>query len=261
MRIITLNAWCGRALYPLMKFVEKYADTTDVFCFQEVFDTSQDKVDSRHPNEHLCGNLFDKLGQVLESCDFMGFFAPRPQGPNRMSQAMFWNQRLMTNGFGFGSHVIFEPAETAGAPTDAPSSRVAQYLTVERSGRGWIHIINYHGLWNGGHKRDCPERLLQSEHLNELAASLGGSTVLCGDMNLDPDTEAIALLARDRVNLISEYYTVPSTRTPLYRHLNDSDYSQAADYVIVSPDLTVRSFEKLPDIASDHMPLRVEIAD
>jgi hypothetical protein len=270
LRIITLNAWCGRALYPLMKFLEREAPKTDIFCFQEVFATTQESVDSRHADEFICGDLFQRMERLLVRFGFEGLFLPRPDGPHRMSQAMFWKRAsLPIPGFYFGGEPIFLPEETVDAETNVPSSRLCQYLKFQSAPKQWLAIINYHGLWNGGHKQDCPERLEQSRRLNQVARQLSSlgpdddsdtKVIICGDLNLDVDTESVRLLGEGagRQDLIAEY-GIRNTRTPMYRHYHDPDYSFNADYVFVDRGITVRHFAVLRNSGSDHAALAVKI--
>lgn len=40
MKLICLNAWGGKIYQPLMDFIRKHTQDTDIFCFQEVFKTT-----------------------------------------------------------------------------------------------------------------------------------------------------------------------------------------------------------------------------
>jgi endonuclease/exonuclease/phosphatase family metal-dependent hydrolase len=64
-------------------------------------------------------------------------------------------------------------------------------------------------------------------------------------------------MERGMTNLVKTY-GIKSTRTSLYREYGKPGASNFADYVIVSPDIKVESFEVLPDLASDHAALRLE---
>ncbi len=60
-------------------------------------------------------------------------------------------------------------------------------------------------------------------------------------------------------NLVVEH-GVASTRTPLYRHYDNPDEPNFADYVMPSRDLMVKRFEVLPDVVSDHAALYAEFS-
>jgi endonuclease/exonuclease/phosphatase family metal-dependent hydrolase len=86
---------------------------------------------------------------------------------------------------------------------------------------------------------------------------ISGPKIICGDFNILPDTESVAILENGMRNLVKEF-AIESTRTPLYRHYNNPDEPNFADYVFVSPDVNVMKFTVLPDVVSDHSPLLLE---
>jgi hypothetical protein len=267
MRIITLNAWGGRALYPLMKFIERYAPTTDVFCFQEVFNTSQEEVDCHHPDEYLCGNLYQRIERLIGGFgrdQFTGEFAARPESPTRMSQALFYRNSL--SAVAYGDQVIHQPERPVEDGSAVISGRLAQFLMVASRSKPTssfepLAIINYHGLWGGGDKADSSDRLNQSRRLRQLMDQMPGPVVLCGDLNLLSNTESLRLLDHGHRNMVTDYGIV-STRTPLYRHYEDPLFPKMADYVILSDGMggiKVRNFWVLSDLVSDHAPLLLDI--
>ena len=79
--------------------------------------------------------------------------------------------------------------------------------------------------------------------------------VLCGDLNLLPDTKSLKMIEEGLKmrNLVTEY-GITSTRTPLY-----TKEGKYADYILVGPGLTVKEFNVLPDVVSDHAPLCVDV--
>jgi len=252
MRLISLNTWCGRSLYPLMAFFRKRADQTDIFCLQEVLNSDQEATDRRHPDEHVCGRLFPKLAAELRGFD--GYFAAFEDDPERMSLAVFVRRGLTVRTVGdLIVHKYLKPQETGSAVF---THRKLQYVVMECGGRD-LMIVNFHGLWNAGPKTDTPDRIVQSRRLAEFLGNFAGPKVLCGDFNLLPDTESLRIVERGMRNLVREY-RVPSTRTPLYRHYDDPAEPNFADYALVSPDVAVDRFEVLPDLVSDHAPLYLE---
>ena len=253
LRIVSLNTWAGRAMYPLIKFVERQREKTDVFCFQEVLEADQEVIDRRHPGEHMRGDLLLQLRRALPG--YQCFFATRHGEEDRISQATFYAPRreMVTA----SAHQVFAPEVPKLDGSHVISPRVMATIVVKLNGRA-VAIGNAHGLWNGGGKGDCPERLLQSRAMRAALEKYGVPWVLVGDMNLEPHTEAIDILAKDARSLVHEY-NVTSTRTPLYRHHGEPGVSKHADYAFVSEGIEVESFEVLPDIASDHAALRVVV--
>lgn len=254
MRLISLNAWCGRALHPLITFLKKAAPTTDIFCLQEILHTEAAITEARHPDEYVCADLFPRIVKVLP--DFQGHFAAFEDNPARMSLATFVRRSVSVKSI--GDFVVYRPEQPVEHGSAVISSRKLQHLTVDLGGRDCV-IANCHGIWTPDGKCDNPERLQQSRIITEWLAKFAGPKVLCGDFNLDCDTESLAILERQMTNLIKSH-GITSTRTPLYREYDKPDYTKYADYAFVSPDVKVEKFEVLPDLASDHAALRLEFS-
>lgn len=255
MRLISLNAWCGRSLHPLMRFFRKWAKSTDVFCLQEVLDSTQEYVDDAHPDEYVVGSLFEKIQRELTG--FWSDFAFFDDNRHRMSQAMFVREGAVTaaRALRFGDRTVFVPkiaVEKGSAPCTA---RKLQFAKIEKDGR-MVFIINCHGLWDGP-KTDTPDRIAQSKTIRRFLDEQAWPTVLVGDFNLLPDTESLRILTQGMRELVTEY-GIASTRTPLYRHYDNPAEPNFADYAIVSPEIVVDDFRVLPDIASDHCPLLLD---
>lgn len=77
--------------------------------------------------------------------------------------------------------------------------------------------------------------------------------ILCGDFNLNPDTESLSIIEKGMKNLIKDY-SITSTRTSLYEKPG-----KFADYCFISPDIEVKDFKVLPEEVSDHAALYLEI--
>ena len=249
LKLITLNAWCGRSLHPLMRFFRKHKETTDIFCLQEVSNTSQEVMDHGHPDEHSCGPLFEKISAELK--DFTGFFAHFEDNKDRMSQAMFVRKTVPLKTV--QDFIVFQPERPQEKGSTVFSPRKLQYITVNWRNRE-VLVVNYHGLWNGGPKDDTPDRIAQSNSIKDFLDTFHGPKVLCGDFNLLPNTDSLGILEKGMRNLVKEF-EAPSTRTPLYRHYENPDHSHFADYILVSPEVNVKKFSGVPGIVFDHSPL------
>jgi len=252
--VLSLNAWGGRALYSLMRTLRNRKTEVDIFCFQEVFDADPAETEARHPDEYCRGDLFSILRRELS--EFEGDFARHPDQPSRMSLAMFTRRDLPRHG---AVHFpVYQPARPVEHGSEVLSARRMQYVRTEVGGRA-ITVANYHGLWVPGPKTDTPERLVQSSNVRLALESTEGEHLLCGDFNLLPDTESVRILAEGMHNPVVER-GVTSTRTPLYRHYQNPDEPNFADYVFASKGLEIRRFEVLPDVASDHAALLITVA-
>lgn len=255
MKLISLNTWAGRSLYPLMRFLENKAKDTDVFCFQEVFNADHESVNKNNPGEYVCGDLFEKMSEILS--DFQGLSMHFHNKPLAQSLAIFVRRPIQIKEAGdlVVANEVPAPKELGGGVYDA---RKMQYVKIETK-KGIYTVANLHGLWGGGIKTDIPERLAQSRVVKEFFNKTSGPKILCGDFNLLPDTESMKIMEQGMKNLIKEY-GIKSTRTTLYRHFNDPEKPNFADYILVSPDIKVKKFEILPDIVSDHSPMFLEFS-
>jgi endonuclease/exonuclease/phosphatase family metal-dependent hydrolase len=113
-------------------------------------------------------------------------------------------------------------------------------------------ILNVHGLWNGMGKTDTPERIAQSQRIRNFMDAINHPKILCGDLNLRPDTESLRLIEKNLQNHI-QINKITSTRTSLYPKAE-----KYADYIFTSPEIKVLKFEVLKDEVSDHAPLLIE---
>ncbi len=81
---------------------------------------------------------------------------------------------------------------------------------------------------------------------------------MCGEFNLQPKTESIAIIGSGMRDLIKEY-GVTTTRNKYYADMEKyRDY--IADYVFVSPNVRVADFKVLDNEVSDHFPLFLEFS-
>ncbi len=89
----------------------------------------------------------------------------------------------------------------------------------------------------------------------ERIRALKAEYVLLGDFNLTPDTISLQMFEKELGcrDLIKEY-GITSTRTHLYPKEN-----KFADYAFVSRGVSLKKFEVMPDVISDHSPLLVEL--
>lgn len=245
MKVVSLNIWAGRVFDPLMDFVSEQARDTDVFCFQEVFDTP---TSIKIVDEHYRTNLFYELRERLPK--HTGYFASAAEGygfvgpvdfPLFWGLAMFLREGL--NHSDVGEVYVYGKSNTRTGGANTP--RNLQYVTISQDGVEYT-VAHFHGLWNGQGKGDTPKRLVQSRRVRELLDRTNGKKVLCGDFNLLPTTRSLAILEDGLVNLIRTH-GITTTRSSFYEKPE-----KFADYTLVSPDVEVEGFE-VPQIeVSDH---------
>ncbi len=240
MKLITLNLWGGRIREPLFDFIKRYHDT-DIFCFQEIYHHSPDKMsDNRLPPDL---NVYTHLQELLPN--HQSFF--RPVIKNIYGIGIFIKKEITVAEE--GAFWIYEVANYPGSGGD--HSRNLQWIQCNIRGSMYT-ILNVHGLWTGKDKNDTPTRIIQSEKIKTFMDTVSSPKILCGDFNLNPDTTSIAMLETDMKNLIKRY-NITSTRSAFY-----TKEGKFADYIFVSPDVAVKNFKVLPDEVSDHSALLLD---
>jgi endonuclease/exonuclease/phosphatase family metal-dependent hydrolase len=256
LRIITLNIWGGRQLNDLIGFFRAHAPHTDVFCLQEVLDT--DRVFSSAPGCEPAkqGSVYKAIQHALP--DFHSAFAQHENAADRIAPAMFVRRSLGAGAI--QSQLVYDK------PTAATHSGIdmakyfrlkLQHVRIPLAGAD-VLVANFHGLWHPAGKVDIPERLEISHAVRSALAFHSGPLLICGDFNLLPSTQALAILASGLRNPLLER-GMTCTRTHLYRSFTDASKSLFADYVLLSPELRVRRFEVMRDVVSDHAALRCEV--
>lgn len=241
MKIITLNTWGGRVREPFINFIKKHRGV-DIFCFQEIYDKAEDIMKDLYPKD--CFNIFTDLKDLLMEYD--GFFRPVLHGVYGI--AIFIKKDLLVLEEG----EIFIHGNNHGGVIDGHHSRNMQWIKFNYDGRIFT-VMNVHGLWNGNGKTDTPERIAQSKLIREFMDKTESPKILCGDFNLNPDTESLSIIEKGMNNLIRDY-SITSTRTSLYEKPG-----KFADYVFTSPDIEIKDFKVLEEEVSDHSALYLEI--
>src|SRR3569832_1646722 len=182
MRLITLNIWGGHVRDPLLEFVTTHRET-DIFCFQEVYHNAPKKISDE--NRPVSLNIFSELQLLLPY--HRSFF--RPVVNHIYGIGMFVKKGIDVLEEG-EVYIYNNPAYQGIGPAH---SRNLQWVRCQIDHKAYT-IINVHGLWNGKGKTDTPERILQSQKIRAFLDAAKTSQILCGDLNLRPDTESIKML-------------------------------------------------------------------
>lgn len=264
MKIESLNTWGGRIFEPLMQHFKNNQDI-DIFCLQEIYSTPTDIKYTHEVSTHITSleeapgraNLFDEIAVALPN--HTGFFTSCLSGFDSagkatfeldFGQAMFFKKSISI--LRKGETFVFREKGGYIAGDNTSQPRAMQHAEIESDGKRYA-IANFHGTWTGSGKGDTQSRIEQSQKVKKVLESYNGAKILCGDFNLAPDTESIGILEEGMENLIKKF-GVTSTRSEYYKKP-----LKFADYILVSPDITVKNFEVLQDPVSDHLPLQVEI--
>ncbi len=250
MQLVCLNAWGGKIFKPLVKYIKELSDETDIFCFQEIFNTESSETEKYGYRV----NLYQALLKVL--ADFCGYFAVQETKhvyeklvnfPVLFGSAIFIKNSIHVKSA--GDFVISDNNIWTNTVSKTPRFK-AQHIAFVSNGKEYT-ICSVHGLCDWP-KTDTPERVKQSQKILNFLKNISHSKILCGDFNLQSDSKSLALFKNSMIDLISEY-KIPTTRSSLQKH-NDEE-GRLSDYVFVSPDIEVDKFG-VPNVAvSDHLPL------
>lgn len=230
---------------PLIEFIESRKNEIDIFCLQEIYHDATGKHKGDFEGAHL--DLFSEVQSLLP--DHRGYFCPTVD--DYYGIATFIKRDILIKAS--GDITIYDNPEYDGEGNNHSRKALWHEIGV---GEKQLSVLNVHGLWNGKGKTDTPERIEQSKRIRDFMDSVKGSTVVCGDFNLLPETESLSILSKDMQDLV-RIHNVTSTRTSFYTRAETS--GRFADYIFVSPDMKVTDFKVLPDEVSDHAALFVEV--
>lgn len=245
MKLITLNTWAGRVKEPFEAFLKAKAKDTDIFCFQEIFNDLDEETPTSTYINHDEGNrhILREIADILT--DFDVYFCP--VASNVYGIAIF-----LKKGFEIiasGEILLYENPNFDPTDENNDHDRKMQWVHIKNKTKDVI-VMNVHGHWDPSGKTDTPNHIEQSKAIIEFIKTTGSiPKIMVGDFNLLPSTESIKMLEGHFTNLITKY-NIPKTRTTLYK--GDEKH---ADYAFVSDEILVESFEALPDVVSDHVPL------
>ena len=248
MKVISLNTWGARLSKEFKDFLSTHQDV-DIFCFQEVLKGGQGltkRSELKSCYEDICKILTDHIGYFSEYGEG-GYYCESSKNMDFEYGVACFVKKNLNQSFVNGV-TLFDP-EQKWSDYDGQFAAGAS-LTVRVSD---FLLINVHGLWQGSMKKDSEARFEQSRRIIDLANKFQGKTIICGDFNLEPETESIKMIENlPMKNLIKEF-NVLSTRTSYY-----SKDIKFADYVFVDNGVELIDFRVLPDEVSDHAPLYVD---
>ncbi len=254
MKIVCLNTWGGRAgKEGLLSFFAAHKDDTDIFCLQEIWSAPYSDLEGQKVGGKDLDHSAIMVNGLQEISELLAEHAPifRPHHGDNYGLLM-----LVKNGIEIlADGEVFVHKEKGYIPEGdiGKHARNIQFVTAEHNGAP-LTVINFHGLWNGQGKGDSEDRIAQSEKIKNFMQNLQGNIVLCGDFNLEPDTESLRILEGSGLRNLIRENGITSTRTAHY-----TGPVKFADYVLVSETLEVADFQVLPDEVSDHTPLMLVI--
>jgi exonuclease III len=266
MKVMSLNGWGGKLHESLISYLQ--SDQPHVLCLQEVVhspDTTKGWLTYRDGDHVLPqrANFYSDVAAALP--DHVAIFCPAAQGVlwdkdktvlSQWGLATFVHRSLPITAQAQGFvHKSFSPHGYG----DHPRSRCAHAIRVYDYTRDRAVCVGHmHGLRDLNGKMDTPERLAQARRLAELVmriAEPGDPLIVCGDFNVEPESETFAVLADIGLADLVTSGGFEGTRSSHYRKSG-----RFADYMLVNQNLEVRGFAVVtePEV-SDHCPLILEV--
>lgn len=262
MKILSLNVWGGTLHAPLLDYL--VAVDADVYCLQEVtraVSARSEWLTYRDDAVELQqrANLYREIAAALPHHD--GFFVPAMRGVlmegehacwQEFGLATFVRQDIAVIGQAIDFvHGAFSPHEFG--PHPRPRNAHALRLYDYRTDRAFT-VTQFHGLRTEDGKGDNPDRDAQAEAVIALIERLhrvDDALVLCGDLNLLPDSKTFETLARLGLTDLVTTGGFTDTRTSLYKKPG-----RYADYMLVNGKVSIADFTvvETPEV-SDHRPL------
>ena len=265
MRIVSLNAW-GGAMYDELVAWLPLVDA-DVVCLQEVTRThglsgwTKFEDDARSLPQRA--DLMADVAAALP--EHTGWFTVSDTGPvtsdagephrQHFGLGMFVREELAQVGLRAG-YVHGQYVDHGAHWPHSGRPRAAQVVRLFDHGTGrFVTVGHLHGLRDAAGKGDSPARRAQAERLVALledVRQVGDLVVVCGDLNVMPDSETFAVLAGSGLtDLVGDADTRTARYTKPTRH---------ASYLLVSDPTAVRSFGVVasPEV-SDHRALLLEL--
>ena len=266
MRIMCLNGWGGKLHDALASYVR--SAVPDVLCLQEVVHTpasDREWLDYRDGGHVLPqrANFFRDIAEALP--DHVATFCAAAQGvlwdrerevPSQWGLATFVRPSFPIIGqIQAFVHKSFSP----GGYGDHPRSRNAHAVRIyDFEQQRPICIVHTHGLRDLKGKMDTPERIAQAHKLVGLVAAIavpGDGVVLCGDFNIEPQSETFEIMRRFGLKDLVTGRGHTGTRTSHY-----IKPGRFADYMLVNDEVAVKRFEVVTDPeVSDHCPLLLDL--
>lgn len=229
---------------PLLDFISSKKDETDIFCFQEILNGGEEEAIKMWGTEQVKEHKLLSLATEILS-DHTPYYYAHLGDFSGLTIFVRKNVEVLNEGevWVYGSKGQVRGVSSKFSP------RNLQHVTI-LVGDSPVTVINFHGLWSGGGKEDNEERLLQSKNIVDFMKGLENRFLICGDFNLEPNTESIKMLEDFGLRNLIKEYGITSTRTSYY-----TKPVRFADYTLVSEGIKVNDFQVLPDEVSDHSPM------
>ncbi|MBI3103405.1 endonuclease/exonuclease/phosphatase family protein [Candidatus Daviesbacteria bacterium] len=257
MKLISLNTWGGKYFEPLANFIKQHSKDSDIFCFQEIYNT---RSNIKQYKNIIMTNLLNELKDILT--DFQVFYFPILSGFDDQADpvtfdltcglAIFIKKNIRI--ISYKDYFIYQdPSFTALKKDFSNLATPLQQISFNLKGKT-ISVFNFHGTPFPADKLDSPNRLEEAEKVKDIVAKSADGKILVGDFNLLPQTECIKIIGQNMRNLIEEF-NIERTRSNLSPYFKKPHFQLFADYVFVTSDVEIKDFQVQEVEISDHLPM------
>ena len=246
MKLISLNIFKGCKLKEIIEWLK--LENPDLVALQEVMSLPGTGDNFIVINGETLNSL-----EILQTklCDYQIYFSPELKTNIGGRQVLYGNAFLSKLHIRKKkTHFIYEKyADNFNPPMGVPfdnEPKCLQKINVTLNEKN-ISIINLHGLWQIGNYKGDSEKV--TEMIKNIISQYNKNepTIICGDFNLTPNTQAILKISNYLTNLTTKLNKF-STKTIL------SKTQEVIDYVFVNKQIKVVGFEIPEIVISDHKP-------
>lgn len=241
MKLIQLNIWQGRIIKHVADFLKE--QQPDILCMQEVYSSEQ-----RVPNWDNFSSL-EILQETLPELKYW-FFAP-------LFEHSVWGRQVtqgnvIASRFPIASELVaFTHGHFVKNEELPPNTRNFQTCEIDANGRK-LAVVNHHAYWDKN-PAGTPESVKSMEKVVDAIRLLPRPLIMCGDLNVRPETETMQLFNGLLENL-SATRKLETTLTQVGAAINNKN-QVVCDHILISPEITVNSFMTADRIVSDHKAL------
>ena len=227
-RTLSLNTGYGMFLDDLLAYVAEHLTDTDIFCFQEVDESTKVALDT------------------LLSATHTSYYKTKFDKEEKFLLATYISRSF---------HIL----ETQTILEDIEDVGLGFTCRLEDADGRRFTVTNVHGFPRPGAKLDTATRLEQSRRLIESAETTVPH-IYIGDFNLLPEARSVQLFRENGFNDLIEEFKIPTTRNEVIWKRFPDNKQLFADYAFIKNGAALDYNLKTDDIIiSDHLPLLLDV--
>jgi|WetSurMetagenome_2_1015567.scaffolds.fasta_scaffold152570_2 endonuclease/exonuclease/phosphatase family metal-dependent hydrolase len=244
----------------LLKFFSK--QKFDILCLQEVAGRIDPSTNPKYISKNHIDNTTKNLKHsffsptlVLRDCH-LKHFHQKENFDYDFGGFLEVGNYLKTKFKMLNKSSVFVKRSSSGTAPDwlhfpKTQTKDVQVVDLELSNSKKLRILNYHGIWTK-EKVGNAETEKACKKILDLAKAANYPSIIVGDFNLFPDTPSMQVFYNDFISLVDKHNIL--TTRPNSNELSHLERN-VVDYILVSKNIEINSFEVLDSDVSDHLPL------